>query len=541
VTYEVSRRYLAVFLPLLPSERIAMKGAQPDAPFALVEKQRGAMRIMALDSAALSLGLTPGLTVADARARVPDLLIFDHDRKADAALLDWLADACDRYTPMVAVDAPSGLILDITGCAHFFESPQGSKKGFQAKPRSREGSALLRAFAPSRATPSFDAASPEAGLASDLTTRMRPIGFTARTAVADTPDAALALARFGGSDTAGLPVEALRVADDTHVALRRAGLGKIADLAKLPPAPLAARFGAELPVLLDRLLGREDVRIVSRRTPPEIETEARFAEPIARTDDVLTTIARLIGEAAVVLAERGTGGRAFGIALYRSDGHVARLSVETAQPVRDPKILDRLFRERIDALADPLDPGFGYDLIRLHVLATEAMAPEQLRLDGGRLADAELDALLDRLSVRLGRGRVRRFAAVDTHIPEQSALELPVAATRPPGHWPVPEPGEPPLRPIHLFDPPHRIEVIAEVPDGPPRRFKWRRTTHEVARHEGPERIAAEWWMRRDNAGLTRDYYRVEDVRGRRYWLFRHGLYGAEKAHPDWYLHGLFA
>jgi protein ImuB len=105
----------------------------------------------------------------------------------------------------------------------------------------------------------------------------------------------------------------------------------------------------------------------------------------------------------------------------------------------------------------------------------------------------------------------------------------------------VPEPGEPPLRPIHLFDPPHRIEVMAEVPDGPPRRFKWRRTMHEVARHEGPERIAAEWWRRADGAGLTRDYYRVEDVRGRRFWLFRHGLYGTEKAHPDWYLHGLFA
>ena len=541
MTEQVSRRYLAVFLPLLPSERIG-RGKPPDAPFVLVEKVRGAMRVAALDRAALALGLTPGLTLADARARVPELGVFDHDPGADAALLDWLAEACDRYTPMVAVDTPAGLVLDITGCTHPFARPQGKEeKSSLAKAPRREEELYLGALAPWREINSSSSALPEASLAANLKTRLGRIGLTARMALADTPDAALALARFGGDDALRLPVEALRVEGEVHVALRRAGLRQIGDVAALPPAPLAARFGAELPVLLDRLLGREDVRIVPRRTPPEIETEARFAEPIARTDDVLATIARLIGEAVIALSERGVGGRRFGVALYRSDGHVARLAVETAQPVRDPKVLDRLFRERIDALADPLDPGFGYDLIRLHVLAVDTMHPEQLRLDGGQLAEAELAALIDRLTVRLGRGRVRRLVPVDTHIPEQSALELPVADAPRDRAWPPPEPGEPPLRPIHLFDPPHRIDVIAEVPDGPPRRFKWRRAMHEVARTEGPERIAAEWWMRRDNAGLTRDYYRVEDVRGRRYWLFRHGLYGSEKSHPDWYLHGLFA
>ena len=110
----------------------------------------------------------------------------------------------------------------------------------------------------------------------------------------------------------------------------------------------------------------------------------------------------------------------------------------------------------------------------------------------------------------------------------------------PPTPWTATEPGEPPLRPFHLFDPPQPIEVIAEVPDGPPHQFRWRRATHAVRRYEGPERIAAEWWRRRDNGGLTRDYYRVEDVHGRRYWLFRHGLYD-EKPDPRWYIHGVFA
>ena len=459
---------------------------------------------MAVDQVALALGLQPGLALADARARVPELIVLDYDQVADVALIDWLAEACDRYTPMVTTDPPHGLILDITGCVHPFTDG-------------------------------------DRGLAKDLSRRLARLNLTARLAMATKPNAAAALARHGGDDVCALPVMALRVAPDIHVALVRAGLKTIGDVAKLPSAPLAARFGKDLPVLLARLLGETDVRITPRRLLAEIETEARFAEPIARTEDALGTIGKLVEEAAVILSERGVGGRQFSIALFRSDGHVARLSVETGQPVRDSAILDRLFRERIDALADPLDPGFGYDMIRLAVHVVEPLAPEQLRLDGGKVADRELAALIDRLSTRLGRNHVRRFAAIDTHIPEQAALEFPAVETRTAGVWRKPEPGEPPLRPIHLFDPPHRIEVIAEVPDGPPRRFKWRRAMHEVARHEGPERIAAEWWMRRDNAGLTRDYYRVEDVRGRRYWLFRHGLYGAEKPHPDWYLHGLFA
>ena len=503
MTQEVSRRYLAVFLPFLPSERI--KNAKPpDAPFAVVEAHRGSVRLVAVDRVALSLGLMSGLPLADARARVPELVVFDADARADAALLDWLAEACDRYTPMVAVDPPHGLILDITGCAHAF--PDG-----------------------------------DCGLANDLLRRLVRLGLTARLAMAPTPDAAAALARHGGDNVTKLPVRALRIEPDIIVALGRAGLKTVGDVDALPSAPLAARFGTRLPVLLDRLLGREDCRITPRRTLAEIETEARFAEPIARTDDMLATIARLVADAAVALSKRGVGGRRFSVALFRSDGHVAHVSVETGQPTRDPVILDRLFRERIDALADPLDPGFGYDMIRLAVHVVEPLAPEQLHLEGGKVADRELAALIDRLSTRLCRNRVRRFAPVDTHIPEQAALEFPAVERRECAAWPKLETGEPPLRPIHLFDPPHRIEVIAEVPDGPPRRFKWRRAMHEVARHEGPERIAAEWWTRRDNAGLTRDYYRVEDVRGRRYWLFRHGLYGAEKPHPDWYLHGLFA
>ena len=482
--------------------------APRDLPFVLVEKVRGAMRLAAVDARALALGIAPGGTLADARAQLPDLVAIEHDPQADARLLAALADGCERYTPMATVDAPDALILDITGCLH----PYGS----------------------------------EARLADDLDRRLSRAGLSSRIAIAGTPDAALALARCGGDDVRALPVTALRVGDDVHVALRRAGLRTIADLADRPRGPLAARFGEAMPALLARLLGEADARITPRRDLPEIEVEARFAEPVARTEDALATLDHLMAEAAARLNERGLGGRAFAAALFRSDGHVARMSIETSAPTRDAKVLGRLLRERIDALADPLDPGFGYDLIRLSVPVAEPLAPQQLQLDGGEVSQGELTALIDRLTARLGRERVRRFVANDTHIPEQAALELPIADATPVGTWDTPEPGEPPLRPIHMFDPPHRIQVTAEVPDGPPRRFTWRQSQHHVTRYEGPERIAAEWW-RRDGghrpgkAGLTRDYYRVEDARGRRFWLFRHGLYGDEKAHPDWYLHGLFA
>jgi protein ImuB len=246
--------------------------------------------------------------------------------------------------------------------------------------------------------------------------------------------------------------------------------------------------------------------------------------------------------AGLKLAERAEGGRRFDVALFRSDGHVARLSVDTAAPLREAKRLIMLLRERIGALADPLDPGFGYDLIRLRVPLVAPLAAQQLDLAGGDLGDAEVSALVDRLGARLGRGRVRRLVVADTHIPEQAAFDLPLGDLGGPrGAWPQPQPGEPPWRPLQLFDPPQMVEVIAEVPDGPPRRFRWRRRLHEVTAHEGPERIAAEWWGLGRGAGLTRDYFRVEDSEGRRFWMFRHGLYGAERRVPGWYLHGLFA
>ena len=505
-----TRRYLALFFPFLPAERwLRAAPRPPDTPLVFAEKARGAMRLASVDAAALAVGLRPGMPLADARAQVGELTVVPHDPVRDAEWLDRLAQGCARYTPLVALDAHDGLILDIAGAAHLFGG--------------------------------------ETGLIADIEMRFARLGMTLRPALGPTADAARALARYQARpapDEAGairrLPVAALELEAEATTALMRAGLKTIGDLASRPMANLAARFGAGAAMALRRILGDAPSPLDPRVTPPQVAAERRFAEPLGSTAHATKVLTELAAEAIEELGERGKGGRHFRATFFRSDGLARTIAVETGHPTRDAGLVMRLFAERMDGLADPLDPGFGFDMIRLAVPRLEALGASQLGLEGGAVKEAAIDELADRLATRLGRGRVRRLRPADTHIPEQAQLELPAIDAPAPLPWQAPEPGEPPTRPFHLFDPPQPIEVIAEVPDGPPQRFRWRRAFHAIRRYEGPERIAAEWWRRRDNGGLTRDYYRVEDAQGRRFWLFRHGLYD-EKPDPRWYIHGVFA
>ncbi len=493
-----------------------------------MEKHRGALRLAAADPRALALGLATGLTLADARARVPALVVADADPAADEAFLGRLADAADRYTPLVALDRPHGLVLDISGCAHLFGGEQA--------------------------------------LRDDLASRLAAIGLTARSAIAGTPDAARSLARFGapaivppGAEEQAvrpLPVAALECGSETVLALSRAGLKTVGALLDRPSVLLSSRFGEVLAAKLRRLAGHEDLRLSPRRPVPACLVERRFAEPVAREADFLAALRLLAGRAGLLLEERGQGGRRFEASFFRTDGAVRHIAAETGRPVRDVDVLMRLYREKLAALDDPLDPGFGFDLVRFSVLHAEPFEVRQESFDTNRVAEEETAALVDRLVARFGRERVLRFAARSSHIPERAGFVVPapggmgrggmVASGLAAGGlataevWPVCEPGEPPARPLGLFDPPQPVETLAEVPDGPPIRFRWRRILHEVAHAEGPERVAAEWW-RQAGGAPTRDYYRVEDSEGRRFWLFREGLYGREAGEPRWFLHGLFA
>lgn len=512
------RRYLALWFPFLPTDRLRREGRLPtsgapaDAPLVVFATKGSALRLVACDRQALALGLTRDLTLADARARIPGLVAIEAEPEADEALLVRLAGFCDRFTPLVALDPPHGLMLDITGCAHLFGG--------------------------------------EAALQAAIGRWMKTGGLDLRVAIAGTPEAAHGLSRFGGGgivpvgeDEAWLrrlPVAALELPGETELALSRAGLKTLADLAERPSMALSARFGADLGTRLRRMLGREDARITPLRPPPACVVERHFAEPMLDREGLETVVARLIAEAARVLEQRGEGGRAFEIVFFRTDGAVRRLLIETGRPSRDAQAILRLWRERIDALADPLDPGFGFDVVRLAVPVCEPLDTHQPSLDGRAVEDEAVADLVDRLIVRFGRDRVLRFVAQDTHHPVRAAKARSAALPAAGIAWPAPVPHEPPTRPLQLFEPPQPVEAIAEVPDGPPIRFRWRRLIHDVARAEGPERIAPEWW-RDGSSEPMRDYYRVEDAQGRRFWLFRIGFHEPEQAPPRWFLHGLFA
>ena len=512
------RRYLALWFPWLPSERLRRgeqaNAASPDAadprPVVMVEKVKGALRLAAIDPAASRLGLSPGMTLADARARTPELRTIADDPDADATLLRRVLKDFGRFTPLIALDPPLGLMLDVTGCAHLFGD--------------------------------------EAGLIRSVRRRATGVGLSLRWAMADTPQSARALARFGpgglfaGQDARAavrrLSVAALELAGPDERALRRAGLKRLSDLDDRPRAPMAARFGTDFPARLARVLGDEDVRITPHRPVPACVVDRILVEPIVTQDDVERVFQDLVADAVDQLDQRGQGGRAFEVFFYRLDGHVRRISIRTGQPSRDPAALQRLFRERLGALAHPLDPGFGFDQIRLAVPWTEPVAPTQDSMEGERPGTEQVGHLIDRLAARLGPEAVLCFQPFGSHMPERSSRLLPSGMAGPEAEWPEPDPEDPPLRPLQMFDPPQPVETLAEVPDGSPLRFRWRRVLHQVVRSEGPERIAGEWWRAPDQR--TRDYYRVEDTEGRRFWLFRQGLYG-QTPEPRWFIHGLFA
>jgi len=260
---------------------------------------------------------------------------------------------------------------------------------------------------------------------------------------------------------------------------------------------------------------------------------------------VLGTIEQLARQLAAVLERRGEGGRLFQVALFRADGKVHRLELGTGAPLREPLRIRKLFEERLAVLGDACDPGFGYDMVRLSALVAERCDPVQSGLASPDHTE-EISHLVDRLGARFGLRRLTRLVPQDTHIPEYAVAAVPAHA--PPSFFSPKESMEDwehdslsPTRPLRLFEWPERIEAVAQVPDGPPARFDWRHVTHRVVKVEGPERIAMEWW--RDDRGnkLTRDYFRVESDGGMRAWLFREGLFGRERTHPHWYLHGLFA
>lgn len=517
---------------------MARKSSAPsDTPLVVSQKIGNALQVHALNASAQRLGLHQGQPLANARAMVQPLAIIAADEKADAALLENIADWCDRFTPLVALDAPYGLYLDITGAAHLFGG--------------------------------------EATMLTAVTQSIARQGFTVRGAIAGTSLAAHALARYApgvivppGSEAkavAPLPIAALDCGDKALRALRHAGLKTVGAVAERLSSELSERLGKNFVTRLRILQGVEEQPLQPRRPLPDLMAEQRFADPVVSQDVITASLHSLAQHLSAILDREGQGVRLLEAAFFRADGKLQRLAVKTGEALRDANVMLRLLRQKLDALADPLDPGFGFDLIRLEAVLAEETKPATISFDTNENARRQIGFLIDRLSVRFGDARVQRFVAQDTHIPEACGVAVPAQDSDfAQQNWALKrQTGDPPRRPLRLLERPEEISVPAsEYPDGPPRRFRWRSAQFDVTRAEGPERIAMEWWRRSDgepgarggvasdsvatprdqnNSNLTRDYFRIETKDGQRFWVYRDGPYQQNGLKQRWYLQGLFA
>jgi protein ImuB len=503
-------RYLSLWLPEWPVERVRLKarrGNQPfppdEAPLALVAHERGVPRLAAVNPAGRALGLGPGLALADARAICPGLLVRDAEPAADAGGLADLGLWCTRYSPRVAVDGADGLGIDLTGCAHLFGG--------------------------------------ERGLLADLGRRLARFGLTHRLAVADRLAVAWAWARFGGGDDvlpagrkddllAALPVAALRLDEGLLLALRRLGFRRVGQLAALPRAALATRFGPFLAARLDRLLGEGEEEFVPLRETRAFTARVGWPEPIGRAEDIAAAAVQLLACLCRELERAQAGVRRLRLGLHRVDGKVARLEVGTGRPVRDPAHLFRLLALELGGGGGGVDVGFGVEFMLLEAVETAPLGARQTDL-ASRGDQAELDRLVDQLAQRLGAARVVRLQPVDSHVPERAQRLVPADGALDPRPWLARQP-----RPLRLLTRPEPVEAVAEVPDGPPLRLGRQRVTAA----EGPERILAEWWRPGDARSRPRDYYRVTVEGGQNLWVYREGIYG-EPQYPGWRVQGRFA
>jgi protein ImuB len=555
-----TRRFLSLWLPRLATDRARrLNRVDASAPLAAVARVNNAERLVSVDAAAAKLGLTASLSLADARARHPALVAVEAAPAEEARLLERLCDCCSRYTPLAALDGRDGLALDLSGVAHLFGG--------------------------------------EAALVEDCLKRLAAQGITALAGVAGNPRGSWALARFSAhkiapeilSDKAfaklfhDLPLAALGLDEKTVADMARAGLRRIGDIALRPRAPITARFGAVPMARLDALRGLERSSIAPRFMAPDFCAERRFASPIETLEAIEATLRRLADDLVVLLERQAKGARRIELSLYRVDGDVRRIQVGASRPLNEARAIARLFAEKLaSAQEDAIDAGFGVDLMRLACLAAEPLAPSQVELDRAHEAERAraLADLIDRLSARLGSRAVTRRRLIEAHLPEQAEAAAPATlgearariereggrhcedqraskdARLPTGYGDeaIQKSGAlapgllrfarndgsniAPARPLRLFVRPEPIEAVAEVPDGPPLRFRWRRVLHDVAAIEGPERIAAPWWRR--PGAPTRDYFRAEDSHGRRFWLYREGLWGRETAQAKWFVHGVF-
>lgn len=478
----------------------------PGSPTVLIERVGQREVIAAACPVALGLGLQAGMAAAHARALVTDLDAREAEPENDRALLDRLAlHAVRHWTPSASVSGPDGLWLDLTGTTHLF----GGEEHFCRR--------LLRFLA--------------------------RLGFTATIAIAGTTGAAHALARHSGAavtilprDTetaalADLPLCALRLTSETLATAARFGLERIGDLYPIPRGPLARRLGLSTVERLDQargLIAEPIVPVVPYEVP---SVERRLLEPIGTAEAIIQVVGDLVDDLTNMLQARGLGLRTAILTCSRVDNDEQRVGFGTAKATRDPQHLKRMLTMRVERI----EPGLGIEAMTLTASHVEDLA--FVALDTtlvGEDRPPDIAPLVDQLAGRMGEDALFRIGSAESDVPDRAVRRADALAS--PAGWPAWK------RPVRLLRRPEPLSnVIALLPDHPPRRFAWRGKGYRVVAGDGPERIHGEWWRTSKEMWAVRDYFRVEAEDGERFWLFRRGDgVEARTGNLSWYMHGMF-
>ncbi|WP_129715802.1 DNA polymerase Y family protein [Pedobacter sp. SYP-B3415] len=500
----MQKRFLSLWFPFLVSDWLCIRRPElKESAFVFAGLVRGRKIVSMASALAARKGITAKMTVADARALVPELDVFDEEPGREQRLLRALAKWCVRFSPFVAVDSPEGLFIDISGCTHLWGG--------------------------------------EAAYLDDLLLRLSKPGYTVYGAIADTPGAAWAMVRCGrnkmivesGSITEALlplPPGALRL---DHILIQRfakLGLNRIADFISMPRSVLRRRFGESLLQRLAQTLGQEDEYLEPVVFPDPFHERLPCLEPIKTAVGIEVAVKKLLEMLCKRLKDEGVGLRKAILTVFRIDGKKIRTLIGTNRAVQSEEHIFKLFELKIPGIA----PGMGIELFTLDAQQTEKMPlqNEALWKTGATIDDGEVASLLDRLACRIGSDRIRRYVPAEHFWPERSFRLAASIIEKPASNWAPERP-----RPVQLLNQPEKIEVTAPIPDYPPMLFRYKGQTHHISKADGPERIEREWWL---ESGEHRDYYHVEDKEGRRYWLFRSGHYRGDSGN-QWFIHGFFA
>jgi protein ImuB len=497
------KRFVSIWFPHLAADWFCLRKPElKNIPFALTAPSHGRTIITAANPLAQKKGIIPGMVLADARAILPSLKNFDNKPQLEPQLLQRIAEWCIRFTPLAAPDPLGGIILDASGCSHLW----GGDEAYVM----------------------------------DMKKRLMKRGYVAQAAMANTIGAAWAITRFGKAlvvqkenelqELELLPPEALRINEDTVARLHKLGLHQIRDLLSIPQSALRRRFGSEIVLRLNQLLGNEEEFIQPIYAPEPYQERLPCPEPIVRIEGIEIALQRLLLQLCTRLQKEGKGLRAAFFRGYRVDSKTVGIQINTSSPSHNVDHLFHLFQMKLSTI----EPDLGIELFLLEATMVEDYITKQ---DGfwkqnNGLNDQRITELIDRLSVKFGADIIHRYLPDEHHWPERSFKKATSLVEPPLTKWNITNP-----RPLHLLSPPERIEVAAPIPDYPPMLFRYKGKVHNIIKADGPERIEQEWWIQE---GEHRDYFAVEDEEGSRYWLFREGHYD-DQGNARWWLHGIFA